>query len=56
MALEQNPNNPSPHRCLARLHERAKKDPAKAEEHRRRADELRAASQLQQEEGEGPEQ
>ncbi len=56
VALEQNPNNPFPHRCLSQLYQRAKKDPAKAKEHRRRADELRAARQPQQEEGEDPEQ
>jgi len=43
VALEQNPNNPFPHRCLAQLYERVKKDPAKADEHRKKADELRAA-------------
>jgi len=37
VALEQNPNNPFPHRCLAQLHERAKKDPATAERHRNTA-------------------
>jgi len=37
VALEQNPNNPFPHRCLAQLHERAEKDPAKAEQHRNQA-------------------
>ena len=42
VALEQNPNNPFPHRCLAQLYERAKKDPAKADEHHKKADELRA--------------
>ncbi len=42
VALEQNPNSPLPHRCLAQLYERAKKDHAKAEEHRQRADQLRA--------------
>ena len=34
VAIEQNPNNPFPHRCLAQLYERAKKDPAAAERHR----------------------
>ena len=37
VALEQNPNNPLPHRCLAQLYERAKKDPAKAAHHRQTA-------------------
>ncbi len=37
VALEQNPNNPFPHRCLAQLHERAKQDPATAERHRNTA-------------------
>ena len=40
VALEQNPDNPFPHRCLAQLHDRAKKDSAKAAEHRRTADRL----------------
>ncbi len=44
VALEMNPNNPLPHRCLAELYERALKDKAKAAEHRRKADELRAAA------------
>ncbi len=43
VALEQNPSNPFPHRCLAQLYEREKKDPAQADEHRKKADELRAA-------------
>ncbi len=43
VAIEMNPNNPVPHRCLAEIHERAMKDPEKASEHRRRAQELRAA-------------
>lgn len=42
VAIEQNPNNPFPHRCLSQLYERGKNDPAKAEEHRRKAEELRA--------------
>ena len=42
VALDQNPNNPFPHRCLAQLYARAKKDPDKAAEHRDKADELRA--------------
>jgi len=42
VALEQNPNNPFPHRCLAQLYERAKKDLAKAAEHSAKADELRS--------------
>lgn len=42
-AVEQDPKNPFPHRCLAQLYERAKKDPAKAKEHRRKAEELWAA-------------
>ncbi len=37
VALEQNPNNPFPHRCLAHLYERAKKDPAAAVRHREAA-------------------
>jgi Flp pilus assembly protein TadD len=37
VALEQNANNPFPHRCLAQLYERAKKDPARAEHHRSQA-------------------
>ncbi len=37
VALEQNPKNPLPHRCLAQLYERAKKDPAKAAHHRQAA-------------------
>ncbi len=37
VALEQNPNNPFPHRCLAQLYERAKKDPTKASDHRQAA-------------------
>lgn len=43
VALEQNPNNPFPHRCLAQLHERAKGDLVKAADHRRAADRLRAS-------------
>ncbi len=43
VAIEQAPEAPFPHGCLAQLYERAKKDPAKAEEHRKRAEELRAA-------------
>ena len=34
VAIEQNPNNPFPHRCLAQLYERASKNPVKAEQHR----------------------
>jgi len=37
VALEQNPNNPFPHRCLAQLYGRAKNDPAAAEHHRNAA-------------------
>ena len=40
VALEQNPNSPFPHRCLAQLYERAKKDPTKAAHHRQIAQEL----------------
>ncbi|MEE9293836.1 MAG: alkaline phosphatase family protein [Phycisphaerae bacterium] len=42
VALEQNPNNPFPHRCLAQLYRRAKKDPEKAAQHRAIADRLTA--------------
>ena len=42
VAIEMNPNNPFPHRCLAQLYERAKKDPDKAKEHRERAGILRS--------------
>jgi hypothetical protein len=45
VAVEQNPNNPFPHRCLSQLYERAKKNTKKAAEHRKRADELRAKMQ-----------
>lgn len=38
VALEQNPNNPFPHRCLAQLYERAKEDPVQAELHRHKAE------------------
>ena len=48
VAIEQNPNNPFPHRCLAQLHERAKHDPAEAEKHRKQADELRRAARAPQ--------
>jgi len=41
VAIEQNPNNPLPHRCLAELYERAKQDPDKATEHRQQATRLR---------------
>jgi tetratricopeptide (TPR) repeat protein len=37
VALEQNPNNPFPHRCLAELYDQAKKDSATAERHRNTA-------------------
>ncbi len=40
VALGQNPNNPLPHRCLAQLYERAKGDPAKADHHRKAAEQL----------------
>jgi tetratricopeptide (TPR) repeat protein len=43
VAIEMSPNNPLPHRCLAQLYARALNDREKAEEHRRRAEELRAA-------------
>ncbi len=33
VALEQNPHNPLPHRCLARIYRQVKKDPQKADEH-----------------------
>jgi len=41
VAIEQNPNNPFPHRCLAELYERAKKEPEKAQQHRDTARKLR---------------
>ncbi|UCE62184.1 MAG: alkaline phosphatase family protein [Phycisphaerales bacterium] len=47
VALEQNPANPFPHRCLAQLYERAKKDPVKAERHRQLA-RVRAEQRSQQ--------
>ncbi len=56
VALEQNPNNPFPHRCLAQLYERAEKDLTKAEEHRQKADELRASARAKLENGGGPDQ
>ncbi len=37
VALEQNPQNPFPHRCLAQLYDRARKDPVKASHHRQAA-------------------
>ncbi len=40
VALEQNPNNPFPHRCLAQLYQRAKKDPVKAKHHHSEANAL----------------
>ncbi len=43
VALEQNPHNPFPHRCLAHIYRRAKDDPQKAAEHLARARELVAA-------------
>lgn len=42
VALEQDPNNPFPHRCLAELFERVKKDPQQAKDHREAADRLLA--------------
>jgi tetratricopeptide (TPR) repeat protein len=56
VALEQNPSNPFPHRCLSQLYERAEKDLAKAEEHRQKADELRASARAKLENGDGPDQ
>lgn len=41
VALEQNPNNPLPHRCLAQLYERAKQDPTSAKRHHEKANALR---------------
>jgi Flp pilus assembly protein TadD len=43
VALEQNPHNPFPHRCLARIYREIKNDPQKADEHLNRARELAAA-------------
>ncbi len=43
VALEQMPQNPFPHRCLAHIYRRAKNDPQKAGEHLARARELIAA-------------
>ena len=45
VALDQNPNNPFPHRCLAHLYERAKKDPAQATHHRQEAKRIAASRQ-----------
>ncbi len=53
VAIEQNPNNPFPHRCLAQLYERAEKDLTKAEEHSQKADELRASTRAKMEDGDG---
>lgn len=44
VALEMSPNNPVPHACLAELYERAFENKSKAEEHRRKAAELRSAA------------
>jgi len=44
VALEMAPNNPVPHACLAELYERAFENKSKAEEHRRKAAELRSAA------------
>jgi predicted AlkP superfamily phosphohydrolase/phosphomutase/tetratricopeptide (TPR) repeat protein len=38
VALEQNPNNPFPHRCLAQLYARGKQDAVQAERHRHLAE------------------
>lgn len=43
VALEQNPHNPFPHHCLARLYAEAKQDPQKAAAHREQARRLAAA-------------
>jgi tetratricopeptide (TPR) repeat protein len=43
VALEQNPNNPFPHRCLAHIHRQAMNNPEKADEHLARARQLVAA-------------
>jgi tetratricopeptide (TPR) repeat protein len=43
VALEQNPHNPFPHRCLAQIYRRGKHDPQKAVEHIGRARALIAA-------------
>lgn len=40
VASEQNPNDPVPHRCLAQLYARVKKDDAKAAHHRQSAAQL----------------
>ncbi len=43
VAIEQNPRNPLPHRCLAQLYSHAQWDAEKAEAHRVKAEELRTA-------------
>ena len=43
VAIEQNPSNPVPHRCLSELYEQAKQDAEKANEHRQCAARLRDA-------------
>ena len=53
VALEQNPNNPFPHRCLAQLYERAKQDPASAELHRKKADALGPVQVVEGDESDG---
>jgi len=42
VAIEQEPNSPFPHRCLARIYRQAKNDPAKADEHLAQARRLAA--------------
>ena len=56
VAIEMNPNNPFPHRCLAQLYERAKKDPTKVKEHRERAGKLREQLTPQKRKTDPPEQ
>lgn len=43
VALQQSPRNPFPHRCLAQLYERAKKDAEKARWHAEQAEQIRTA-------------
>ena len=52
VAIEQNPNNPFPHRCLAQLYQRARNDSVKSSEHRKKADTLRAAMSAEDDNGE----
>ena len=54
VALEQNPDNPFPHRCLAQLYERAKRNPTKAANHRQAARRIAAKRQRGREREDSP--